>query len=355
MYHGAITQGFNQNSGFGQPGRPEYPLKLAPDSNNFQFGNNYGTTPLYNAGVKNINQVPIKFAPQNPYITSRGPQSELKTINSGKEVTRPQVFSNQGYSRSESGEFTKEGFTKTGPTITGITTAQVGGSGSYVAGSGGLRPRPNPDFIGEKAFEGNTGNRAPSVIKTPNQYSVGLGGVKTRPSSDYSTAQVGFSTTQSYNDNQVTPAPFFNSGIHKEPPAPVTPTPFVTTTFGYSQSVNEYKGSKGSDQQFDEKPFSYTSTGKPSGFTSRPTKGPVVTTYHPSNQDAFTQGVVTEQYPYEEEAPDPNLDISVSFQRPAFSRYPTTEQDFRDVTADDGDYGQKVSTKGTKYNRNRVF
>ncbi|XP_012282928.1 mucin-19 isoform X2 [Orussus abietinus] len=55
------------------------------------------------------------------------------------------------------GEYTRGGFTKTGATKTGITVAQLGGSGGYVTGTGGPRPRPNPDNIGEKAFEGNVG------------------------------------------------------------------------------------------------------------------------------------------------------------------------------------------------------
>ncbi|XP_036142688.1 mucin-19 [Monomorium pharaonis] len=59
------------------------------------------------------------------------------------------------YSSSKSPIFTPSGFTKTGPTRTGITTAILGGGGSYSVSTSDRRPAYNPDNIGEKAFEGN--------------------------------------------------------------------------------------------------------------------------------------------------------------------------------------------------------
>ncbi|KAG5348188.1 CHI10 chitinase, partial [Acromyrmex charruanus] len=60
-----------------------------------------------------------------------------------------------GYSLSKSTVFTPNGFTKTGPTRTGITTAVLGGGGSYSISTDDRRPTYNPDNISEKAFEGN--------------------------------------------------------------------------------------------------------------------------------------------------------------------------------------------------------
>lgn len=60
-----------------------------------------------------------------------------------------------GYSSSKSAVFTPSGFTKTGPTRTGITTAVLGGGGSYSVSTGDRRPTYSPDNISEKAFEGN--------------------------------------------------------------------------------------------------------------------------------------------------------------------------------------------------------
>jgi len=60
-----------------------------------------------------------------------------------------------GYSKSKSAVFTSNGFTKTGPTRTGITTAVLGGGGSYSISTGDRRPTYSPDNISEKAFEGN--------------------------------------------------------------------------------------------------------------------------------------------------------------------------------------------------------
>ncbi|XP_043281935.1 filaggrin-2-like [Venturia canescens] len=48
-------------------------------------------------------------------------------------------------------------FTKTGPTKTGIVTAQVGGSASYVSGTSAPKPLINPQNIGANAFGSNSG------------------------------------------------------------------------------------------------------------------------------------------------------------------------------------------------------
>ncbi|KYN44389.1 putative chitinase 3, partial [Trachymyrmex septentrionalis] len=60
-----------------------------------------------------------------------------------------------GYSLSKSAVFTPSGFTKTGPTRTGITTAVLGGGDSYSISTGDRRLTYSPDNISGKAFEGN--------------------------------------------------------------------------------------------------------------------------------------------------------------------------------------------------------
>ncbi|KYM96558.1 putative chitinase 3, partial [Cyphomyrmex costatus] len=83
-----------------------------------------------------------------------------------------------GYSLSKSAVFTPSGFTKTGPTRTGITTAVLGGGGSYSISTGDRRLTYSPDNISEKAFEGNVAGYTRtsstdglSVTLTPPSYS----------------------------------------------------------------------------------------------------------------------------------------------------------------------------------------
>ncbi|KYQ48220.1 putative chitinase 3 [Trachymyrmex zeteki] len=82
------------------------------------------------------------------------------------------------YSLSKSAVFTPSGFTKTGPTRTGITTAVLGGGGSYSISTGDRRPTYSPDNISEKAFEGNVAGYTStsstdglSISLTPSGYS----------------------------------------------------------------------------------------------------------------------------------------------------------------------------------------
>lgn len=89
---------------------------------------------------------------------------------------------NQNYQTSGvAGESSEGGFTKTGPTKTGITTAQVGGSGSYVAGSPQQRPFTGSQNIGANAFTSSnqgyaTSTIAPSISYTSSRtdYSAGI-------------------------------------------------------------------------------------------------------------------------------------------------------------------------------------
>lgn len=60
-----------------------------------------------------------------------------------------------GYSSPTSAVFAPRGFAKTDLTRTGITTAVLGGGGSYSVSPSERRPVPNPENISERAFEGN--------------------------------------------------------------------------------------------------------------------------------------------------------------------------------------------------------
>ncbi|XP_039312524.1 mucin-19 isoform X2 [Solenopsis invicta] len=100
--------------------------------------------------------------------------SEGNTLGFTSEgSTTPRYFSNK------SAVFTPSGFTKTGPTRTGITTAILGGGGSYSISTSDRRPTYSPDNISEKAFEGNVAGYTKtssidglSVTLTPPGYSL---------------------------------------------------------------------------------------------------------------------------------------------------------------------------------------
>ncbi|XP_051169423.1 uncharacterized protein LOC127286862 isoform X2 [Leptopilina boulardi] len=202
------------------------------------------TTPVYdnreNSGYKineyhdNGGRGTIRY--NNGFIVTKIPESDYRNFqpslstlpdsevsggrldNSGGTIsgasTYPQQFSGAGV-------FTPEGFTKTGPTRTGITTAQLGGSGSYVIGTS-PRPRPNLNNIGENAFAGNVGYNNPVISgSTP-----GSGSYTTQPSGSFSgsTAPYQDATTLApllnadlYNTNQ----PILSSAVTNRPYEPI--------------------------------------------------------------------------------------------------------------------------------------
>ncbi|XP_031788148.1 uncharacterized protein LOC100678219 isoform X2 [Nasonia vitripennis] len=121
---------------------------------NEYFDNGGRGTIRYNNGLvtNKVTETDIQDYRTSPY--TRIPNSFI--INGGNaENEQSTIQKADDSSETGDGIFTRGGFTKTGPTKTGITTAQVGGSASYVLGPSTLRPRPNPDFIGEQAFATN--------------------------------------------------------------------------------------------------------------------------------------------------------------------------------------------------------
>lgn len=129
------------------------------------------------------------------------------------------------YSLSKSTVFTPSGFTKTGPTRTGITTAILGGGGSYSISTSDRRPTYNPDNISEKAFEGNiAGYSKTSSID-------GLSVTLTPPGYSSTAAQGSRITVQSATSGYSYPKPnvqFETSGaaFSSTPIAPIGSTPF---------------------------------------------------------------------------------------------------------------------------------
>ncbi|KOC61026.1 Ribosome-binding protein 1, partial [Habropoda laboriosa] len=114
---------------------------------------------------------------------------------------------------------TPSGFTKTGPTKTGFTTATLGAGGSYVISTGSTYPTPNPDHIGANAFQGS----GPGYTKT-----------STESSFDSVDSKVTLGPSQGYS--YPTPGIAFETGVTKNLPlsstdgglyTATTPTPFL--------------------------------------------------------------------------------------------------------------------------------
>jgi len=135
-----------------------------------------------------------------------------------------------GYTKSP--VFTPSGFTKTGPTRTGITTAILGGGGSYSVSTSERRPL-NPDNISERAFEGNA-----AYTKTSSNNIADLSASLTPSGYSSTAAPIGRITSQSGVSGYSYPKPTvqFETGatFSSTPITPVqnylsvtTPTPFV--------------------------------------------------------------------------------------------------------------------------------
>ncbi|KAG7210149.1 hypothetical protein KM043_011710 [Ampulex compressa] len=192
--------------------------------------------------------------------------------------------------------YTPSGFTKTGPTKTGITTASLGGRGGYVISTGKQYPTPNPEHIGERAFEGNV----VGYTKTSTESSFDYRG-STRDSSSVDTSKIALgpsspSSSSSSSTGYSYPKPNVQLGSTVATSAPIAATddslfvPVTTpTTILHGQVyntpslvgsapitaapaiVNTYSYDKPTAGRFDS-----DSTRVPSGFTHRrPTGAPV--------------------------------------------------------------------------------
>lgn len=136
--------------------------------------------------------------------------------------------------------YTSQGFTKTGVTKTGINTAQIGGSGSYVTGSGYSRPSStaSPDNIGSKAFEGQNQYQGSSIGNDVNN----LAYVTSTASPDVSyvdTSKINLGHTSGYSYDKPT-VKFVTGSVPSSTPSPLTVTyhePIVPLTATTPSSV----------------------------------------------------------------------------------------------------------------------
>lgn len=140
------------------------------------------------------------------------------------------------YSPVKPGIFTSSEFTKTGPTRTGITTAVLGGGGSYSVSKSESRPISKPDNIGEKAFEGNvagytkTSSIGLSSTLTPPDYPSTMrpatfGYSYPKPTVQFGTNRAPFSSTIEAKVPITTPTSFLNVEVHNG-------SPDITNVFG---------------------------------------------------------------------------------------------------------------------------
>ncbi|XP_046737239.1 mucin-19-like isoform X2 [Diprion similis] len=227
--------------------------------------------------------------------------------------------------------YTSQQFTKTGPTKTGFTTAQIGGTGSYVTNTGYRRPTPSPaqQNVGSQAFAtgqgsnkgyatggGSIGNDvnglayvtstvAPDVshidtskINLGPASKGGSSGYRyTKPAVQFVTGSVTSSTptpfSVTYQESVApltvtTPAsPHLNVEVYNTPSvvtsAPITAAPAVVNTYSYRRPSSGYKQP------------SYQTAGSPTGSPAfggykyrRPTQSPIYQGSSEGDQQLFT-------------------------------------------------------------------
>ncbi|XP_044589686.1 uncharacterized protein LOC123268564 isoform X6 [Cotesia glomerata] len=179
-----------------QAGNPitnlEIPITTADD------GTGYKTNEYYDNGGRGT----IRY--NNGLVTHKYTEEDIKDNGAIFPIyPTPDFGQTNTVSASSNGVYTRGGFTKIGPTKTGITTAQIGGTGSYVAQDLDIqKPRGKPDQIGANAFG-------------------------TVPSKESAEGQ----------DNSVsTVTPFFNVQVYNGPSV-ATASPAVANTYSYAKST----------------------------------------------------------------------------------------------------------------------
>lgn len=154
------------------------------------------------------------------------------------------------------------GFTKTGPTKTGFTTAALGAGDSYV--STGKSTPSNLEHIGAKAFEGNVAGYPKS--STESSVSAGYPGTTSTYNQDIDQSKPNLGLSKSPGYSYPTPGVPFDSGVTKNLPISstkgsfvpaTTPTPFLNME-SYSKPSELASPTVGTYQ-------------RPSGFTHGPT------------------------------------------------------------------------------------
>ncbi|XP_068983254.1 mucin-19-like isoform X2 [Bombus flavifrons] len=268
---GSIVPGTAIGSGFST-----HPGAVAPES---PFGTKIGTTPsTYVTGYKtneyhdNGGRGTIRF--NNGDVTTKYTENDIPDYRpTGGNILPDTLIPG---SKGIPGVSLSSGFTKTGPTKTGFTTATLGAGGSYVISTGKTSPPPNPDHIGAKAFEGNVAGYPKSSTESS---------AKTY-SGTFSTYGPGFSQKPSKGTGYSYPTPSipFDTGVTKNLPisstesgifSGTTPTPFL--------KVEVHNTPKFGEAGFTSSPAVVNTYQKPSGFTRAPspTGTPVLYTTGP--------------------------------------------------------------------------
>ncbi|XP_076293318.1 uncharacterized protein LOC143215245 [Lasioglossum baleicum] len=155
--HGPVDQGTVVGStgvhSFADSGYSQGGVTVTP-----AYGTKFGVSTTPATGYKineyhdNGGRGTIKF--NNGDVTTKYTENDIPDYRPAGGSIPPDTLIS-GYPTGGSGQPVSTGFTKTGPTKTGITTATLGGRGTYVISTGQTRPTLKPDAIGEKAFDGN--------------------------------------------------------------------------------------------------------------------------------------------------------------------------------------------------------
>ncbi|XP_078034052.1 uncharacterized protein LOC144468460 [Augochlora pura] len=215
------------------------------------YGTRIGVSTTQDTGYKineyhdNGGRGTIKF--NNGDVTTKYTENDIPDYRPGGSEIPPDTLI-PGYNVAGSGQPVSTGFTKTGPTKTGITTASLGGRGSYVISSGQTRPTLKPDAIGEKAFEGNVAGFTKSSTESSlflstqpldaNNVGSKTGYTYPRPSNPFETLPNKPAGTLTGGGVVTTPTPFLNVEVYNSPKlfeSTVTPKigTFTSSTEGY--------------------------------------------------------------------------------------------------------------------------
>lgn len=217
-------------------------------------GTSYKTNEYYDNGGRGT----IRF--NNGDVTTKYTEKDITDYRPSGESIPPDTLIPGSRDRSSY----PSGFTKTGPTKTGFTTATLGAGGSYVISTGKSVPTPNPEHIGAKAFEGNVAGYTKSSTESSAAYS----GATSTYNQDIDQSKLNLGLSKGPGYSYPTPSVSFDSGVTKILPISSTEGSFITaTTPTPFLNVELYNTPKFSE------PVSPTvgTYQKPSGFTRAPT------------------------------------------------------------------------------------
>lgn len=190
------------------------------------YGTGYKTNEYYDNGGRGT----IKF--NNGDVTTKYTENDIPDYRPAGGTIPPDILL-PGSQVGVSGVSTPSGFTKTGPTKTGITTATLGGRGSYVISTGKTYPTPNPNNIGEKAFEGNVAGYTKSSTEGTVKVYTGVTSAPCVDSSHVDTSKITLNPSQSTGYVYPKPSVPFKIGVTTPAPIPISSTGggiFTTTT-----------------------------------------------------------------------------------------------------------------------------